>query len=144
VPLVIVDPRMPRDRHGRINGQMTLSVDLAPTILRAAGITPPRTMQGWDISTLYLPNTTPDDTPAWRTEFFYEHPTIRNRNFIPASQALVRKDFKYMYWPEYDVEQLFDLSADPHEENDLAGDPTKQAKLVEMRKRFKELNAAAK
>ena len=48
-----------------------------------------------------------------------------------------------MYWPEDDVEQLFDLKADPREENDLAGDPAQAKRLAEMRKRFKELKEAA-
>jgi arylsulfatase A-like enzyme len=86
-----------------------------------------------------------DAKPApWRTEFFYEHPTLRNKDFIPASEALIRKDWKYMYWPEDDVEQLFDLKNDPREENDLAGDPAQAKKLAEMRKQFNVLKEAAR
>ena len=118
----------------------TLSVDLAPTILAAVGIAAPKNMQGKDIAPLYLSK----EKPRWRSDFFYEHPTFRNKDFIPASEALVRKDWKYMYWPEDNVEQLFDLQADPREENDLAGDPAQAKKLAEMRKRFNELKEAAK
>ena len=140
VPLIIKDPRMPKDRHGTTNDDFTLSVDLAPTILAAVGIAAPKNMQGRDIAPLYLSQ----DKPEWRTEFFYEHPTFRNKDFIPASEALVRKDWKYMYWPDDDVEQLFDLKHDPREENDLAGDPSYAKKVAEMRKRFQELKEAAK
>jgi arylsulfatase A-like enzyme len=97
-------------------------------------------MQGRDISPLYLAK----EKPAWRNEFFYEHPTLNNPDFIPASEALVRKDWKYFYWPEHKVEQLFDLTKDPREENDLAGDPSQAGRLAEMRKRFNELKAAAR
>jgi arylsulfatase A-like enzyme len=101
-------------------------------------------MQGRDMGDLYLPSVV-DEIPApWRTEFFYEHPTLRSKDFIPASEALVRKDWKYMYWPEDDVEQLFDLKNDPREENDLASDPAHAEKIAEMRKRFSELKDAAK
>ncbi len=140
VPLIIHDPRMPKARQGKVNDDFTLSVDLAPTLLAAAGIPAPKTMQGRDMSPLYLSETKPE----WRTEFFYEHPTIKNARFIPTSEALVRKDWKYFSWPEHKVEQLFDISADPREENDLAGDPAHKAKLDEMRARFAELKAAAK
>lgn len=140
VPLVIVDPRMPEDKAGMTNDDFTLNVDLAPTILGAAGLDAPKRMQGEDIAPLYLS----EDKPDWRTEWFYEHPTFASVERIPASEALVRKDFKYMYWPVADVEQLFDLVNDPHEENDLAADPKYADKLTEMRKRFKELKAAAK
>jgi len=144
VPLVIVDPRMDKQKIGTTNDDFTLSVDLAPTILHAAGIAAPVRMQGRDIGDLYLPRIADRRPTPWRTEFFYEHPTMRDVNFIPASEALVRKDFKYMYWPDKQVEQLFDLRADPIEENDLAGDPEYADKLDEMRQRFNELKQAAK
>jgi len=144
VPLVIYDPRMPEKKHGTTNDEFTLSVDLAPTILNAAGIQEPERMQGRDIGDLYLERRTREAKAPWRQEFFYEHPTFASVERIPASEALVRKDFKYMYWPVAGVEQLFDLVNDPHEENDLADDPQYAGKLAEMRKRFKELKAAAK
>jgi arylsulfatase A-like enzyme len=140
VPLIIRDPRMPKDKHGRTNDDFTLSVDLAPTILAATGIKAPKTMQGSDIAPIYLAAAKPD----WRTEFFYEHPTLRDATFIPASEALVRKDWKYFYWPEHDVEQLFDITKDPREENDLAKNPEHAKRLAAMRKRFQELKAAAR
>jgi len=95
------------------------------------------------MSVLYKPLNESGIAP-WRTEFFYEHPTIGNKQRIPSSQALVRKDFKYMYWPEYELEQLFDLVNDPIEEIDLAKDPKYAGKLVEMRQRFNELKEQAK
>lgn len=139
VPLIISDPRMAKSRHGKTNDDFTLNVDLAPTILAAAGIESPRTMQGTDLSVLYLA----DEKTDWRDEFFYEHPMLRNSDFIPASEALVQKDWKYFYWPAFKREQLFDLRSDPIEENDLAEDPAHADKLAEMRKRFAELKAAA-
>jgi hypothetical protein len=49
-----------------------------------------------------------------------------------------------MFWPGHEYEQLFDLTQDPHEENDLAKDPAHATRLAEMRTRFAELKAAAK
>jgi arylsulfatase len=140
VPLIIRDPRMATDRRGQTNDEFALNVDLAPTILAAAGIAPPARMQGRDLSPLYLTG----EKPVWRQEFFYEHATIRNINFIPSSEALVRKDWKYILWPDFNREQLFDLKADPHEENDLIADPAQASRLAEMRRRFAELKAAAR
>jgi len=140
VPLIVRDPRMPADMQGETNDEFTLNVDLAPTILAAAGIEPPDSMQGTDIAPLYLS----DEKPEWREEFFYEHPMLKSTDFIPASEALVRKDWKYFYWPEFDREQLFNIKVDPIEENDLAANPEYAAKLEEMRTRFAELKAAAK
>ena len=82
---------------------------------------------------------------AWRTEFFYEHPMHTHPGYIPASEALVRKDYKYFYWPNFKYEQLFDMKNDPGELNDLfnSTNPVHQQKLKEMRKRFIELKMMA-
>lgn len=140
VPLIVRDPRLPESRRGTTDDRMTLSVDLAPTILAAADVAAPARMQGHDLSALYR-----SEEPAeWRTEFFYEHPTLNNASFIPASEALVRKDCKYLWWPEQEVEQFFDLTVDPREEHDLAADPAHEERLAELRARFRILREAAK
>ena len=83
------------------------------------------------------------DATKWREEFFYEHPIISHKEYIPSSEALVRKDYKYFYWPDYNVEQLFDMKTDPREENDLSKSESPQIQqiLEEMRSRFKDLKA---
>jgi len=139
-PLIVRDPRMPAAKRGQTNDDFTLNVDLAPTILAAAGLEAPSRMQGTDLAPLYMAA----KRPAWRTEFFYEHATIRSIDFIPSSEALVRKDWKYLYWPDFNHEELFDLKADPLEERTLAADPAQAARLAAMRTRFAELKAAAK
>jgi arylsulfatase A-like enzyme len=140
VPLIVRDPRMTRSQQETTNDELTLNVDLAPTILSAARIAAPSGMQGRDTAPLYLAG----EKPAWRTEFFYEHPTIRDQDFIPASEALVRKDWKYLYWPDFKHEQLFHLADDPSEERDLASDPAYFDQLREMRGRLLELKGAAR
>lgn len=140
VPLIIRDPRRHESQAHQIQEEMTLNVDLAPTLLTAVGISPPETMQGRDLAPLYLKS----DNSGWRKEYFYEHPTIIGADFIPASQALVRSDWKYFYWPDHGVEQLFHLETDPHEEHDLASKPEHQNKLLEMRNRFAKLKVEAK
>ena len=140
VPLIVRDPRMASERHGQTNDEFALNVDLAPTILTAVGIKPPTTMQGRDLSPIYLAARKPE----WRTEFFYEHAIIGSIEKIPASEALVRKDWKYFYWPDFKTEQLFDVQADPIEEKDLIADPAQTERLAEMRRRFTELKDAAR
>ncbi len=141
VPLIVRDPRLPAARRGATEAAFALNVDLAPTVLGAAGLPASPGMQGRDLTALYAPERRPAD---WRTEFFYEHAVIRNKDFIPASEALVRGDWKYMFWPDFGREQLFHLAADPREERDLAGDAGRTGQLVAMRSRFQELKAAAR
>jgi len=140
VPLIIRDPRMKSEYHGTTNDKFTLNVDLAPTILGATGIPAPTRMQGRDIAPLYLAA----NKVEWRQEFFYEHGIIKNIDFIPSSTALVRKNEKYLYWPDFKYEELFDLKSDPLEERNLAVDPAHQARLVELRARYELLREAAK
>jgi len=139
VPLIVADPRMPVAERGTTNDALTLNVDLAPTILAAAGIAAPPRMQGRDLAPLYL-----ERGANWRTEFFYEHPTITSTSRIPSSKALVRKDFKYIVWPDFGGEQLFDLAKDPQETTDVIADPAYAERLVELREHFARLETEAK
>ncbi len=141
VPLIIRDPRMQAETRGTTDDNLTLNVDLAPTILNAVGLPTPASMQGTDLSPLYLKDKSAQPVP-WRTEFLYEHPMIKNKDFIPRSQALVTKQWKYMFWPEFQREQLFNLDNDPHEESDLVDSQTDQ--LTKMRERFRTLSKQAK
>ena len=140
VPLIILDPRLQKIKAGGTNDDFALNVDIAPTVLSAAGIAAPPHMQGQNLATLYLAL----KKPTWRSEFFYEHATHQSKDFIPASEALVRKDMKYFYWPDFNKEQLFDLVNDPSEENDVIDDPNRAMILSEMRAHFAKLKAAAR
>jgi arylsulfatase A-like enzyme len=140
VPLIVRDPRLPASNRGKANDDFVLNVDLAPAILAFAGIAAPGGMQGSDFAPLYLAA----KKPEWREEFFYEHATIRNTDFIPSSEALVRTDVKYIYWPDFKHEELFDLSQDPFEERNLVQDAAHAKTLASLRVRFAELKARAK
>jgi arylsulfatase len=132
VPLVVRDPRLAPARCGMTRGQLALNLDVAPTLVAAAGIAVPGVMQGRDLSPLYLGARAPD----WRDEFFYEHPTVTSRNRIPASQGVVRLDWKYIEWPEFGFRQLFDLRHDPGEFRNLAGQPAHAGQERRLRQRL--------
>jgi arylsulfatase len=119
VPLIIVDPRMPKDKIGTTSDAFTLNIDLAETILGAAGLDAPPEMDGRDIADLYLES--PKSTKPWREEFYYEFPDINGK--IPPSYALVRKDWKYIRWWMHNHEELFNLKDDPVEINNLVNKP---------------------
>jgi arylsulfatase A-like enzyme len=140
VPLIVRDPRLPNRERGAARDELALNIDLAPTVIAAAGLRIPDVVQGHDLSPLYLSGT----PPAWRDEFFYEHPTITSRDRIPSSQGVIRRDWKYVYWPEFEYEQLFDLNADAEEFRNLADDPRSSARLATMRQRLSEWTARAR
>ncbi|KAL3925314.1 MAG: hypothetical protein SGILL_000490 [Bacillariaceae sp.] len=138
VPLVIQDPRMPKAKKGTAQDAWTLSVDLAPTILGAANLEASSFMQGRDLSALYLDNPEArqlrQGKSKWRNDWYYEwnmgdplnatgHPQT---NFIDAAQAVISSEWKYIYWPEQNFEQLFNRRIDPYDE----WDPIKKDNLL--------------
>ena len=74
--------------------------------------------------------------PAWRDEFFYEHPTITSKDRIPSSQGVIRRDWKYIEWPEFDYQQLFDLRGDQGEVRNLAGHAAFAGRQKKMRQQL--------
>jgi arylsulfatase len=140
VPLVIRDPRVPARKRGSTPDQLVLNIDLAPTLVAAVGVPAPDAMQGRDLAPLY----TADNAPVWRDEFFYEHPTITSRDRIPASQGVIRRDWKYVHWPEFDYEQLFNLNEDAQEVRNLAREPAHAGQLAKMRQKLEEWRARAR
>jgi len=146
VPLLIRDPRMPSHQRGRVNDNIALNVDLAPTILAAAGIDPPLAMQGRDLAQLYLTPEDGLDGLSWRTDFFYEWnqgspiDAVGHGNYLesPAVFALIQKDWKYIYWPQTDYEQIFDLQLDPNEEFDVLNETiaNQNWKYTELKDRY--------
>jgi arylsulfatase len=134
VPLVVFDPRARGAERGSTRDETALNIDVAPTILSAAGLPASRFAQGEDLSRLYLQGS----APAWRDEFFYEHPTVLGKDRIPSSRGVVRRDWKYVFWPEFDYEQLFDLSSDPDEIQNLAAAPAAAGQVTAMRRKLRE------
>lgn len=132
VPLIVRDPRLPARRRGVTRDQFALNLDVAPTLVAAAGVPIPPAMQGRDLSPLYL-ETRPT---AWRDEFFYEHPTITSKDRIPSSRAVIGKQWKFVEWPEFEYQQLFDLKNDPDELRNLAGDPAFATQQQKMRQQL--------
>ncbi len=142
VPLLIRDPRMPASTRGGTRDEMTLSIDIAPTILALAGLAPAPRMQGRDLGPLVR-----NEKPKWRQEWFYEHTyqTPPSRLPIPQSEAVRTGDWKYARYtsqtPVY--EQLFDLKRDPAERHNLAAEAKHKATLARLRGRCDALRAQA-
>jgi arylsulfatase A-like enzyme len=140
VPLIVRDPGLPKAKRGTTNDALVLNLDVAPTVVAASGARVPAEMQGEDVSPLYLAARPPE----WRTDFYYEHPVVLGKDRIPRSEAVVSRTAKYILWPDFDSEELYDLKADPHEGHNLVKEPASAKLLETMRARLKELRAAAR
>lgn len=129
VPLIVHDPRLDKDKKGMSNDEFVLNVDIAPTIVNAIGAEIPECMQGVDISPLYLSG----KRVKWRQEFFYEHPTILGEDRIPSSEGLIRHNEKFVWWPEHNYEQYFNLKRDKDEIHNEIDNKKYSKKISEMR-----------
>jgi len=139
VPLIIYDPRVPEKSRGFANKNIVLNVDIAPTLVAAAGMPVPRVMQGYDLSKTYLSK----KSNAIRTDFFYEHPFILNERFIQSSQALITTTEKYIIYPHYKYEEYFNLKTDPKEVRNSFADIKNRKKIEKLKKRFELLKKLA-
>jgi arylsulfatase A-like enzyme len=138
VPLVIFDPRLPSAQRDQHRPELALNIDLAPTLLGLAGMTPPDEMQGRDLSPLLKGEQVP-----WRTEFFYEHHYKHRR--IPPTEAVRTNHWKYIRYLETQplYEELYDLRKDPSETNNLSTLSEYQPQLLEMRTKWTQLREQA-
>ena len=133
--------RLPYSNHrGTRNSQIIANVDVAATILDAAGINPPNYMEGQSL--LRLLN---DPAIKWRESFFYSY-FFEPPYPTPTSFALISKRFKLIEteWKGY---ELYDLQHDPEEKNNLASSPhfaEKLSKLAEHLQREKESRSVPK
>jgi N-acetylglucosamine-6-sulfatase len=104
---------------GRVVGQVVANLDIAPTVLEAAGLRAPAYMVGASMIPLARQQSVP-----WRTELLYEYYWERNFPQTPTTFALRGDQYKFIrYYGVWDIDELFDLKADPQEMHNLAGRP---------------------
>ncbi|MGO1480141.1 MAG: arylsulfatase [Brachybacterium sp.] len=126
VPLVMHVPPRWRESWGAPGevGAIAELRDLMPTVLGLAGVEVPEGVDGVDLGA------------ASRGEQVREH--LHGEHLIGSlgrhSMQWIRSQrFKYVWFSGDGHEQLFDLEADPREEQDLAGDPGFGEELVRHR-----------
>lgn len=146
VPLVIFDPRA-NDGRGKRRSEMTLGIDMGPTICAFAGLEPPKVMQGVSLKALVEGNT----PQKWRESFFYEHWFTANGRIVPTEGV---RDTRWKYSRyltpgkleegESRWEELYDLKVDPKETLNLADDPKYAEVLKEQRVAWKQWREAAR
>ncbi|MCF7669293.1 MAG: sulfatase [Verrucomicrobia bacterium] len=95
--------------------EVVANIDIAPTVLEAAGLKPPAFMDG--ISFFKIAQA--KDVP-WRDYLLYEYYWERNFPQTPTVHALRGDRFKYMrYHGLWDTDELYDIINDPNEMHNL-------------------------
>ena len=128
VPMVIHDPR--QRRHREVT-DMVLNTDVSATILDIAGVERPAAYHGQSLKPMIE-----GKRPAVnRDTVLIEHLWVFDQ--IPASEGIRTTGWKYFrYVDDQTLEFLFDLSVDPQEKVNLAGDKHYATQLAAMRAGF--------
>ena len=121
---------------GTVVPQMVANIDIAPTLLAAAGIPAPVGLDGRSFWPLLRGEAVPD----WRQEFLYEYYWERNYPQTPTIYALRTDRYKYVHvYGLWDIDELYDLTADPGETKNLIFDHSLDPVISRMNARLFDL-----
>lgn len=133
VPLLIRFPKL--IKPGSRNDAMVLNIDLAPTLLDLAGVESIIPMHGQSFVPLLK-----DARAPWREAFLAEYFLEKTSPRVAPWQAVRTDRWKYIHYLEsddqgdpYGLDELYDLTADPRELNNLASDVESRGALQSMR-----------
>lgn len=139
VPLLMQCPAVLK--AGTVVDQLVANIDLAPTLLEAAGVRPsaPPAFDGHSFWPLARGESVP-----WRTELLYEYYWERNFPQTPTIFALRGDRYKFVRaYGVWDTDELYDLRNDPAETKNLVHDRGHASVVEEMRRKlFAELRTS--
>jgi len=127
IPMLIRYPR--KIKPGTVIEDLVLNVDVAPTILKYAGLEVPGKMQGKSMVDLLQGR-----GKNWRKAFLYEY--LHEKPYMyPTVYGVRTPKWAYMHYPELEnQDELYDMAGDPHQTKNLIEDPGRKSDLVEMKK----------
>jgi N-acetylglucosamine-6-sulfatase len=117
--------------------QMVLSIDIAPTMLELAGVTPPDNLHGMSLAPIL-----DGGNPEWRSSFLVEYysDTVFERIFKMGYKAVRTDRYKYIQYVDLaGMNELYDLSADPYELRNVINDSRYAETLTEMQAELERL-----
>ncbi|MCK4997979.1 MAG: sulfatase-like hydrolase/transferase [Anaerohalosphaera sp.] len=143
-PCFVYDPRLPKKRRGKTVDKLVSSLDVTSTIVDYGGVEQPGEMQGQSLRSLVL-----GKSVRWRDELFLE--SLFTGRDTPFAEGIRKGKWKYIrmfdgiapYKEKHvdfknrkpDFEQLFDLSQDGEEKNNLIAELEGSETLNALRNR---------
>jgi arylsulfatase A-like enzyme len=97
---------------------MALNIDIAPTLLDAAGVPPPAGIHGRSLMPLMQGKST-----DWRKDFVYEYEWEQDFPYTPTITGLRTEQWSFAQFQGiWDISELYDIRKDPHQMNNLVRD----------------------
>ena len=123
VPLLV---RLPTElKRGATIESLVQNIDIAPTILEAAGLQVPEHMQGMSFAPLFAQEEVP-----WRDRIFYEYYWEMDFPQTPTMFGVRTDRYKYIrYHGIWDTNEFYDLENDPNEMQNLIDSPGHQERI---------------
>ena len=117
---------------GTVVNEVVANIDIAPTLLAVAGLEAPSEMAGANALPLME-----GEKVSWRDSLLYEYYWERNYPHTPTIHALRGDRYKYIHCHGvWDIDELYDLQADPLEAKNLIFSPGHQATVETLNKRL--------
>lgn len=120
--------------------EMVLTLDLAPTLLELAGITPSEALQGRSLLPLFK-----GENRGWRGDFLIEYYSdkVFPRIHLMGYRAIRTESWKLIHYMELPgMDELYDLKVDPYEMKNLFADPNAAKVLQQLQSRLSNQNGA--
>jgi len=132
VPLIFCFPR--RFKKGLVSGALVELTDIAPTLLDIVGQRIPSRMQGRSLLPVLEGRANPDTHREFVRCEFYD--TLDAEELSPAFATMIRtRDFKLVVYHGHALGELFDLSKDPQEFENLWDQPQYEGRRLALLKR---------
>ena len=106
---------------GKTSNAQLSSIDLFPTFAALAGDALPENIDGMDITATLKGKAAGGKAAPAREALYWHYPHYHNEK---PSGAIIKGDWKLIEWFETGKTELFNLSADPNEEKNLAAENT--------------------
>lgn len=122
-------------KPGSCSSRLILNIDFCPTILDAAGVSIPASVQGAS----FLPILR-GENPAWREAMLYEYFWEAAFPQTPTVLGVRTERYKYMqYHGIFDLDELYDSDTDPQEMRNRIDDASHHEIRLDMQKRLRSL-----
>lgn len=123
--------RYPKEvKAGKVNDRLGMNIDFGPTMLDFAGVAIPKAMQGASLRPL-LRGEQPKD---WRKAIFYAYYARAPKHWGIRTQSQ-----KLIHFPHTDDIEFYDLTKDPQEKINVAGDSDYREAIADHTKLMKQL-----